>query len=427
MRRTVLNGRFARAIACCLVFVAASKLQADTPLWQRLKVDDAFRSEGVAAADVNKDGKMDVLAGDVWYEAPNWLIHEIRKPRASGLSHIVNETEGATGSYNGEKGYSNSFANFAHDLNGDGWQDLICIGFPGEACHWYENPQNRTGHWKQREIWHSACGESPAFVDVTGDGKPELILASQPEGQMGYLEIPPADKLDGKWTFVAVSKKATGTERYYERYYHGLGVGDLNNDGRTDIVIPHGWWAGPEKLGTGPWEFHPLTLSKDNKGDSLKAANMYVDDLDLDGDNEILMSSAHERGVWWFDNVGTNAEPKYEYHLIDEHFTQTHALHYADINGDGVKDLITGKRYYAHGPKGDPDPQGEVVMFWYEVQKMKGAPPKFIPHKIEEGIGTGVGTQFLVTDFDGDKLLDIVLSNKKGTNVLVQKRAVIGK
>src|SRR5262249_39072952 len=92
------------------------------------------------------------------------------------------------------------------------------------------------------------------------------------------------------------------------------------------------------------------------------------------------------------------------------------------INGDGTKDLVTGKRYYAHGPAGDADPQGEVVMYWYEVKKEKGSPPKFIPHKIQEGKDTGVGTQFLMIDFNEDGLYDIVLSNKKGTNLLLQRR-----
>jgi len=393
----------ALVITCVCLLAGSTGVAGEDTNWERIPVEDVFRSEGVAAADINKDRLMDVIHGEAWYEAPHWTRHEIRK----------------LGTYNPATGYSNSFANWVYDVNGDGWMDLICVGFPGKECHWYENPKNEPGHWKEHLIWHSACNETPQFVDVTGDGRPELILGSQPEGQMGYLEIPAPDKATQKWNFVPVSEeKSIGTDRFY----HGLGVGDLNGDGRLDILIPHGWWEQPESLGTGLWKFRPLTLTKDGKGTSLPAADIHVYDLDLDGDQDILMSSPHGHGIWWFENTGTNSEPKFEYRLIDETFSQTHALHLVDLNGDGTKDLVTGKRFYAHGPKGDADPLGEVVMYWYEIRRAKGMPPTFVPHKIVAGTDTGIGTQFQITDFNGDGTPDIILSNKKGTNVLLQKR-----
>jgi hypothetical protein len=372
--------------------------------WTRIEIDPAFRSEGATAFDVNKDGKLDFVTGEVWYEAPDWTMHEIRPTKA----------------YDGATGYSNSFACFAQDVNADGWTDLICIGFPGVPCHWFENPQNKEGHWKQSEIWHSAAGESPQFLDVTGDGKPELVMSSETEGMFGYLEVPPPEKCYDKWTFTAVSEqKLPGGITH--RYYHGLGVGDLNSDGKQDIVIPHGWWEQPATPRATPWTFHPHKLAKKEGEEPQAGADIHVDDLDLDGDADLLMTSAHLVGVWWFENVGTKAEPKFIPHTIDTSFSQTHALHYRDINGDGTPDLITGKRFYAHGPKGDIDPMAEVVMFWYELKKTKGAAPTFTPHKIQEGSGTGVGTQFSVLDMNGDGKLDLVLSNKKGANLLLQK------
>lgn len=388
--------------ACSLlgfVFCHASIEAADVA-WERQQLDAVFRSEGVAAADVNHDGKVDVLAGDVWYEAPEWKMHEIRTPG----KHVAGV------------GYSTSFANWAYDINGDGWDDFILIGFPGDPFHWYENPKNQPGHWKEHLIWHSACNESPDFEDITGDGKPELLLGSQPESQMGYIPVPAKEKSAMKWSFEPISEKGDPNTNGTFKYYHGLGVGDMNNDGRQDVVIPHGWWEQPTGGEVGPWKFHALRLAKNANENPLPAANIYVEDLDLDGDQDIMMSCAHSYGVWWFENQGDN----FAYHVIDESFSQTHAMEYVDLNGDGSKDLLTGKRYYAHNGA-DPGAEEPVLMVWYEIKKIKGQKPEFVRHEIAEGLNTGVGTQFLVKDINNDKRPDIVLSNKKGVNVLIQK------
>ena len=390
-------------ITATIIGVLAAAGQGADVKWKRIKLDDRFRSEGVAAADINKDGKLDVVAGDVWYEAPEWKVHEIRKP----------------GKFVAGKGYSNSFCNFATDVNGDGWTDVIIIGFPGAPFHWYENPKNKPGHWKPHLIWHSACNESPEFEDVDGDGKPEIILGSQPERQMGILPLPAVKNSGKKWAFRAISMPGDPRRNGTFKYYHGLGIGDVNGDGRNDVMIPNGWWEAPKSDKNSPWAFHPFVLNATGKGAGHPAANMYVDDLDLDGDNDIIMSSAHRFGVWWYENVSGKAATKFKQHLIDKSYSQTHAMEYVDINGDGQRDIVTGKRFYAHNGR-DPGGKDPVVMCWYEVKKRKGMPPKFIRHEIEAGRGTGIGTQFQVTDMNGDGKPDIVLSNKKGVNLLLQ-------
>ena len=91
-----------------------------------------------------------------------------------------------------------------------------------------------------------------------------------------------------------------------------------------------------------------------------------------------------------------------------------------DVNGDGQEDLITGKRFFAHQGR-DPGGKEPVLMYWYEIVRSQGKPPEFTRHEIVPGFGTGVGTQFQVIDFNGDKKLDLVLSNKSGVNLLLQK------
>ena len=203
--------------------------------WKKTTIEAKFRSEGVGVGDVNKDGKLDVLVGDSWYEAPSWTNHEIRKPGSYG---------------DGLRGYSRCMACWADDVNGDGWVDQVVVGFPGEPAFWYENPKGAAGHWPEHLISHSACNETPLYTDLFGDGRRVLIMGSQPkgkdnEGRMAWF-VPGGDPTK-PWEMHAVGEVASpGTQRFS----HGLGAGDLNGDGRLDVICTGGWWEQPESAGT---------------------------------------------------------------------------------------------------------------------------------------------------------------------------------
>jgi hypothetical protein len=382
--------------------------------WKKTVVDRKFRSEGVAIADVNRDGKMDILAGDVWYEAPDWKMHEIRPPGDYG---------------DGSKTYSQSFACWAEDINKDGWPDLIVIGFPGAPCHWYENSRGHPGHWKEHIIWHSACNETPLYADLFGTGQRVLVMAWQPrgkehEGQMAWFT--PARDPTQLWEMHPISEPSSpGSEIPGTfRFSHGLGVGDLNGDGRPDILCTGGWWEQPpnddgsRRQAPGaprPWKFHAASL-----GDA--CADMFADDLDSDGRADVISSSAHQYGIWWYQQrAGKNGEPNFLRHDLFPHLvSQTHALHLVDINGDGLRDLVTGKRWWAHGPHGDADPNAPAVLYWFEARRDKQGMISYLPHEIDHD--SGIGTQFVVADINGDKFPDIIVSNKKGVFVFEQVR-----
>jgi len=360
--------------------------------FRKIVVDETFRSEGVAVGDVNHDDKIDILAGDVWYAAPDWKMHEVRP----------------VGQYDGSKGYSQTFANFAQDVNGDGWVDSIIIGMPGEPCWWYENPKNKPGHWKQRMVVNSACNETPLFVDLLGNGRPVLIFAVRPKGQMVWFSVP--NDLEGLWDMHAITAgpDAPGTKKYS----HGLGAGDVNGDGRNDVLIKEGWWEAPKDRTDSNWKFHPANLGPD-------CADILVYDVDDDGDSDVITSSAHNYGIWWFEQLTPADGSQFKQHLILKEFSQPHAIRLVDINSDGVKDLVTGKRYFAHQGK-DPGGHEPAVLYWFELRRPQKGQVKFVPHKIDDN--SGVGTQFEVTDLNGDGRPDIVTSNKKGVHAFLQRR-----
>lgn len=401
LRRSLAVGFLVLSIGGAIVHAA------DTPApiaWKKTVIEGKFRSEGVAVADVNKDGKLDVLIGDSWYEAPSWTKHDIRKPGDYG---------------DGLRSYSKCMTCWADDVNGDGWVDQLVIGFPGEPAIWYENPKGKAGLWAAHEIWPSACNETPLYVDLFGDGHRVLVMGFQPkgkdnEGQMAWFT--PGKDPAQPWEMHAVSepsapgKPIPGTFRFA----HGLGVGDLNGDGRKDVICTGGWWEQPEsgRNSSGPWAFHPAQL-----GDAV--ADMITYDVNSDGKADVIASSAHKFGIWWFEQGNVKeGSPEFKRHdLFPDLVSETHALIAADINGDGLKDLITGKRFWSHG-RSEPGSEKPAKLYWFEASRDSGGKVSFTPHEIDDQ--SGIGTQFVVTDFNGDGRLDIITANKKGVFVVEQ-------
>ena len=364
--------------------------------WKKTVLDTKFRGEGVAVGDFNHDGKLDIAVGSVYYAAPDWKMHLIGEKAQEFDPH----------------GYSQCFLSFADDLNHDGWTDLIVIGFPGQPAYWYENPKGASGPWKQHLISPVANDESPNYVDIDGSGQRSLVMGVAPDAAhcdgpdrfMAILRPDPSDPYK-PWRIQQISTKAAPNTT---KFSHGLGAGSIQGNGRNDVIVPQGWWESPADKSQSPWTFH-----KANFGPA--CAHMHVFDFAGTGKNGVLSSSAHNYGIWWYEQTADG----WKQHEIDKSYSETHSLVLADIAGDGLPGFVTGKRWWAHGPTGDPGAGEPSVLYWYELQRKDGQ-PNFIRHEIDNH--SGVGTQFEVTDINGDGLLDIAIANKSGVYVFEQVR-----
>lgn len=358
--------------------------------FQKHVVYNRFVSEGAAVGDVNHNGEIDILAGNYWFEAPEWRPHMLH---ADTLDPVPQ--------------YSTTFLNYSLDVNNDGWIDLIRFDQPGGVCVWYENPTNKNVLWKRHVILTTAGTENPAFVDVDKDGRNDIICNDITAKQVIWLKAP-FKKNDTTWQrFIISGDSITGANRYT----HGLGCGDINKDGRNDVLIKSGWWQSPSDVRQEDWEFHPADFGKD-------CANMFVSDVDKDGDEDIVSSSAHDYGVWWHEQKqDANRDTIWQTHEISKQFSQSHALAIKDINGDGFPDLITGKRYRAHND-GDAGAFEAAVIYWFEFKPNKI--PQWMPHLIDDN--SGIGLSFVVQDINKDKLPDIIVSNKKGVFFFEQEK-----
>ncbi len=368
----------------------------------RIHMIDPGYNETAAVADLNNDGKPDIISGDSWYEAPNWTKHHIR------------DIDYASG-------YIDNFSDLPLDVDGDGYTDIIQCSYFAHKIIWLKNPGNTTGPWKESIIDDAGPTEFAFLVDLNNDGKAQELLPEydRPNVPLAWYEL-----RSGEWLKHVVADHSFG---------HGIGVGDVNGDGRNDILTPKGWLEAPANpRAPGNWTFHPTDWDQHpippaGHGETARSepghvafGRMYLLDINGDGRPDLLTTMAHDYGIAWYEQT---ADGKWIQHIIDNTWSQAHAAILADINGDGQPDFITGKRYFAHNGN-DPGEREPIGLYWYEYRKVPSTPAtaqgpgnggvEWIRHIIDYGGRMGGGMQIVAADLTGQGHLDIVSGGKAG-------------
>lgn len=363
--------------------------------FQKQVLSGRYYCDGITSGDINADGNVDVVAGPFWYEGPTFTkAHEIYEP----VSLVLEESP------------SNSMFSFVHDFNNDGRLDVLVLGrVHKHEAKWYENPGNNDVLWNSHFVFERIRGESPTLVDMNGDGVPQLICHW--EGCWGYVQ-PDQKSPTSSWKFTPI-----GANEDWPQFYHGEGVGDVNDDGRLDLMTNDGWYEQPKQPAP-LWKFHRLKFSEQRGG-----AQMFAYDVDADGDSDVISAvDAHGWGLAWYEQNSTDGNAPFTEHLLmHDHsqkkefgvaFTQPHALVLADINGDGLQDIVTGKRMWAHGPTGDIEPNAAPVVYWFELTRTQNG-VKYVPHLVDDN--SGVGVQIHAADVNKDGRVDIMTASKLGS------------
>ena len=399
-------------LICVLVSLAQPR---PVDIFFKAQMIDPGASETAAVADINRDGRLDIVSGDSWYQAP-----------ASGARRTEGVATWTKHTFR-ELGFSNNYIDAMSDLivdvDDDGFADVVTVSWFAKKISWYRNPRKTTAKWTETVINAGFNVEFAMLADLDNDGHAREVLAQENGTGQSWYQL-----VNRAWVKHVVSDRSYG---------HGIGAGDVNRDGRNDILTPRGWLEAPADPRAGNWTYHQAWESVNTEvtpagqpsapapGSPPRVASlgfMHVLDVNGDGRNDVITAAGHDYGVFWFEQ---GPDGKWMKRTIDNTWSQGHASTLIDVNGDGTLDFVTAKRYMAHNGT-DPGEREPLGVYWYEFRPgavpaaasaaamNPGRPVEWIRHLVDYGGRVGGGLQMPVVDIDADGDLDIVCPGKSG-------------
>jgi hypothetical protein len=368
-------------------------------------------AECATVLDINGDGKLDIAAGRNYYLAPQFTKFADYRDGAEANGPDVDDN------YEGTM-----------DVNNDGRPDVLSSGWMRrQGIWWYENPGKTGVKWDSHVLLEADGVEGMVIGNLAGRSEKDVLVnyfACKPgRGLIWFEHIDEAP-----W----FKEHVLGPENV--GVSHGSGIGDINGDGRNDVVTTSGWFEAPLHPTQDPWIWHPDYEFSPYGAGSPGGAGLpiLVTDVNGDGLNDIIIGSDHGYGLAWYEQRMDHGKRTFVKHWIETDYPTFHTMALADLDGDGQPELITGKQLFAHNG-GDVGAFEPVFVFYYKFNKghferhivsYSYLTPYFGPGNENTPPPTdvvGLGMRMQVADMDGDGRPDIIIPCKTGLYIFYNK------
>jgi hypothetical protein len=263
------------------------------------------------------------------------------------------------------------------DINGDGFLDIAANGA------WVRSPTNpRTGTWVARSIDGGFTSDTTAAIgDMNNDGRPDVLFASQHSRTTVAWYEAPADPSAGAWTEHVIDSSMGS---------HKVDLGDINKDGRLDVVLGLELAEFSVYLSNGDPSFNFTKQILSTSG----IHNQRIGDIGNDGDLDIFGANYVNNPPvqLWENTTPASSLPlnRWTYNTVTDVHAETFGLAFGDVNGDARTDIVSGSYWYAN-------PGGGMMGQWTQSSLPLGM------HAI------------LVTNVDGDGLADVIAQKDEGS------------